>query len=108
MAGPKSWPEIQAEDRRLVTLRLLVEARGSANESELQAGVYAYGHRVGYTRRQAREDLQWLERHGLLATEMVGTTMVATLSERGADVARGDEVVDGVKCPALGSAPIGD
>lgn len=88
------------EDRRLVLLRLLDEAHGSANESVLHTGLQMLGHRRGVTRQVVTEDLGWLRDRHLVAVEyFADKIMVATLTTRGRNVARGDEVVEGVKRP---------
>lgn len=101
-----SYAEHLAEDRRLVLLRLLEQIPGyTANASVLQSGIARIGHHV--SRDQVRTDLAWLEEQGLVSLEhlaQLGTSgvTVATLSERGADAARGRAAVPGVKRPAPG------
>ncbi|RJF84862.1 hypothetical protein D3877_10310 [Azospirillum cavernae] len=91
-----------AEDRRLVILRLLTEAGGTANDSVLEAGLQQLGHRRGLTRDVVRADIDWLKARRLVAVEMVkDTVMVASITERGLNVAEGHETVDGVKRPSL-------
>jgi hypothetical protein len=80
-----------AEDRRLVILRLLTEAGGTANDSVLEVGLQQLGHRRGLTRDVVRADIDWLKARRL----------VASITERGLNVAEGHETVDGVKRPSL-------
>ena len=94
-----SYGDHVVEDRRLVTLRLLRGAPGySANESVIHSGLDALGHRVA--RSVVRADLDWLQEHSLVRIEMVSDIAVATLTERGADVATGRATVTGVKRPS--------
>lgn len=91
-----------AEDRRLCILRLLVEAKGSTNDSNLEVGLHALGHRRGITREVIRADLRWLADADLVTTELVMTkVVVAEITRRGLNVANGDETVPGVKQPSI-------
>ena len=86
-------------ERRLFVLQLLAEV-GSANESVINDGCKAGGLRV--TRRQTRADLDWLAKRHLITLEYFDDTLVvAKLTERGIDVASGDETVSGVKRPSV-------
>ena len=86
-------------DRRLFVLQLLAEV-GEANESVINDGCRAGGHRV--TRRQTRDDLDWLAARRLVTLDYYDdTVVVAKLVERGLDVARGEERVAGVKRPSV-------
>lgn len=97
-----NYADYVVEDRRLVLLRLLDEAHGSANESVLHTGLQLLGHRRGVTREVVHADLHWLaERHLLTVEYFAEKVIVATLSARGRNVARGDEIVAGVKKPDL-------
>lgn len=91
------------QDRRLVILRVLVESPGyRANDSVIHTALEAYGHSV--SRDQARTDIAWLAEQGLISTEEIGDGVtVATLSQRGEDVAAGRAVAPGVKKPAPGA-----
>lgn len=85
---------------RLSVLRLLDgQPTYSANDSVLYQGVSALGH--GCTRDQMRGHLTWLEEQRLvtLVKPMIGV-IVATLTERGADVALGRSQVPGVQRPS--------
>jgi hypothetical protein len=86
------------EDRRLVMLRLLAEDTDySVNSSLLQSGVGLFGHSV--SRDLVHTDLTWLAEQGLVTTEQVGSVLVATLTQRGLDVAEGRVRVPGIKRP---------
>ena len=85
-------------DRRLVILRCLKEDSGySLNESVIQAMLEALGHNV--SRDRVRTDLGWLLEQGLVTIEEVVSVQVATITDRGIDVATGKAVVPGVKRP---------
>lgn len=99
-----SYAERQAADRRLVILRLLVEDEGHANESVLEQGLIALGHRIGLDRAAVRKLCEDLERAGCVRLEYFrDRVMVAAITERGVAVSQGRIHVDGVAKPALGS-----
>mgnify|MGYP001080870672 CR=1 FL=1 len=88
-------------DRRLVILRLLVENRGEAGESAIQAGLSMWGHRTNVTRDVVRGDLKALKALDCVELEYVGDRfMVAQITERGRDAARGAITVAGVAEPS--------
>lgn len=90
--------QILTADQRLVLLRTLQETGFDANESILSSGLEMYGHRI--SRDLVRNHLNWLEEQGLVRLERLANGyMVATITARGADVAEGRVVVDGVKRP---------
>lgn len=90
--------EILIQDQRLVILRTLTETGFDANESILSSGLEMYGHRI--SRDLLRNHLNWLEEQGLVRIErLTNGYMVATITARGADVAEGRVVIDGVKRP---------
>lgn len=91
------------EDRRLVILRVLAETPAySLNGSILHEVLERYGHRV--SRDQVRTDLAWLAEQDLVEVEVIADQLhVATLRQRGLDVAQGRASVPGVRRPAPGS-----
>jgi hypothetical protein len=90
------------EDRRLVILRILAELPTyRANSSLICSLLSHWGHAP--TRDQVKTDLTWLQEQGLLSVETLETVMLATLSERGADVVAGRAFVPGVKRPGAGA-----
>lgn len=94
------FPSFLTEDRRLAILRLL-ESQESyrANESVLCTALDYIGHSV--SRDAVKSDLAWLEEQGLISLELVGGMIsVATLSQRGVDVAQGRARHPGVKRPS--------
>ncbi|AEC17631.1 hypothetical protein UMN179_01614 [Gallibacterium anatis UMN179] len=90
---------IFAQDQRLVILRSLIEADYDANESILQDCLALYGHDI--SRDSLRNQLNWLEEQGLITIRrLLDGYMVATITARGIDVAKGRTKVEGVKRPS--------
>jgi len=93
-----SYTQIVAEDRRLVTLRLLEQSNGySGNEYLLASALPGFGHQVSAD--QVRTDFAWLQEQGLIEVKNLGNVQVATLTQRGVDVACGRARQPGVKRP---------
>lgn len=88
---------IFAQDQRLLILRSLDHAGYDANTNILQDCLDEYGHRV--SQEQVRSHLIWLQEHGLVTVKEVGSYFVATLTDKGLDVANGRTEVYGVKRP---------
>lgn len=87
---------------RLAILRFLLEDSDyRLNTSLLQDGLTSIG--LDMTRGQIETECAWLEERDLVAVETVGPVKVVRLLERGADVAAGRVLVDGVKRPGPGS-----
>jgi hypothetical protein len=92
------YAEYLRQDIRLVILRLLVEMTAyRANSSVLTMALDSYGHTL--SRDQVKTELSWLAEQGALTLEDVGPVLVATLSERGQDIAAGRARVPGIKRP---------
>lgn len=86
------------EDMRLLMLRLLAELPAyKANSSVMTAALDEYGHAP--TRDQVKTEMRWLAEQGLVDCDDLGPVLVATLTERGQDVAKGRAIVPGVKRP---------
>ncbi len=86
------------QDIRLVILRLLVDMTAyRANSSVLTMALDEYGHTL--SRDQVKTELHWLAEQGALTIEDVGPVLVATLSERGQDIAAGRVRAPGIKRP---------
>lgn len=87
---------------RLAILRALVEAvQHTANDSVLAMLMEQLGLPV--TRDQLRGQLGWLEEQGLVRLLRPSDSLVvASLRERGADVALGRAHVEGIQRPAPG------
>lgn len=92
------YAEFLRQDYRLVILRLLVEMTGyRANSSVLTMALDSYGHTL--SRDQVKTELHWLAEQGALTVADVGPVIVATLTERGQDIAAGRARVPGIKRP---------
>lgn len=92
------YAEFIRQDIRLVILRLLVEMTAyRANSSVLTMALDSYGHTL--SRDQVKTELHWLAEQGALTVADVGPVLVATLSERGQDIAAGRARVPGIKRP---------
>jgi Fe2+ or Zn2+ uptake regulation protein len=92
-----------SETARLKILQLLRGANEySANNEILQMGLDATGVRISAS--QVRAELAWLSDVGAvqLAT-LMGGMMVVTLTERGADIAKGTSQIEGVARPLPGA-----
>ena len=86
------------QDQRLVMLRILAEVPQYRSNSSVIANLLGeFGHHP--SRDQVKSDLVWLGEQGLLLTEDIGSVLVVTLTERGADVAAGRSSVPGVSKP---------
>lgn len=86
---------------RSATLRLLADLpEYRANDIVIADAVRAVG--LGCTNDQLRGHLTWLEEQRLVTVTEVGGMKVATLTERGEDVAAGRAHVDGVQRPKPG------
>ena len=94
--------DIFTKDQRLVILRSLEECGYDANESILNDCLDMYGHDI--SRDLVRNHLLWLEEQGLITIARLNSNgkefYVATITQRGLDVAQGRAFVDGVKKPS--------
>ncbi len=85
-------------DVRLVILRILSELpMYRANSSVLRMALDNYGH--NWSRDQVKTELAWLQEQSLITTELMDPVLVATLTERGQDVATGRAIVPGIARP---------
>lgn len=94
-----NFAELLAADQRLVILRMLAEQISyKANSSVLTMRMDQLGHAI--SRDVVRTHLAWLAEQALVnIDEPVAGVVVATLTERGMDVAKGRAMVPGVKRP---------
>lgn len=93
-----SFADLLNADIRLVILRALEQDLGySHNESIIHAILEEFGHAC--SRDHVRTQLAWLQEQGLIELKTVVDTYVATITQRGADVATGRGRVPGVKRP---------
>ena len=96
------YAQFETEDRRLVILRALLSAvQYKANAYLLRRFCNGIGHTVSADRLE--QDLAWLKEQSLVELESAGGVSVATLTQRGADVAEGNTTVPGVQRPQPGS-----
>ena len=87
-----------SEHLRLTLLRLLEESPDyELNEAILADGTEPYGFNP--SRDRIRTELSWLAEQGLVSLDDDPGIMVATLTERGLDVAMGRVTVPGVRRP---------
>ena len=93
-----NFAEFQTEDRRLVLLRALhAAAQYSANAYLLRRFAESVGHTVSADRIE--QDIAWLAEQGLVTRKAPEGVTVATLTQRGQDVADGSATVPGVARP---------
>lgn len=93
-----NFKDVQTQDIRIIILRTLAESAGySCNESIINEIVCTFGHCV--SRDRIKTELRWLEEQALVSLKEVLDIIVATITERGADVAQGRAEVPGVKKP---------
>jgi len=97
-----NFDEFQTQDRRLVLLRALEHAaQYRANAYLLRRYCEALGHVVSAERMET--DLAWLDEQGLVGIKHEQGVTVATLTDRGLDVATGRATVPGVQRPQPGA-----
>lgn len=90
-----------SETARLKILQLLRGANEySANNQMLQMGLDAIGLRISAS--QVRAELGWLSDVGAVQLHPVATLIVAILTERGSDIAKGISQIAGVARPLPG------
>ena len=86
------------QDQRLVVLRILSELPQYRSNSSVMANLLGeFGHHP--SRDQVKTELFWLGEQNLIKVEDIGSVLVVTLTERGADVAAGRASVPGVSKP---------
>jgi hypothetical protein len=95
-----SWRDHLGEDRRLAILRLLAEAPAYKLNDSILHTVLENDIGVPATRDQVRGEIAWLGEQGLIAIETAHQLLVATLRERGLEVAKGLATHPGVKRPS--------
>jgi len=96
-----SYSDVITADMRLVILRFLMESDGDyrLNSSILHK---LLDMKAGYTtpRDKMITELQWLKEQGYIELEESGNIYIATLTQRGLDVATGSARVHGVARPS--------
>lgn len=94
-----SYQQLLTQDQRLVILRILQDSPGyKSNSSFIGNALSVYGHDI--SRDKVKTELSWLAEQGLVKlTHLSDNILVAQLTERGEDVAKGRAVVTGVNRP---------
>ena len=92
-----AYSRARIEDRRYLILRFAAEGNGAANSAMLADFLDDMGHKASAD--QIRSDLGWLSEQGLVAASEPdrGGIVPFSVTERGADVARGRASVPGVR-----------
>lgn len=86
------------EQQRLVILRILTEVTARTTNSSIIYNLLAkYG--VPTSKDKVKTELGWLQEQGLVTLERVDDLLIATLTGRGNDVAKGLVEIDGVATP---------
>ncbi|MDA8428925.1 MAG: ArsR family transcriptional regulator [Geobacteraceae bacterium] len=100
-----AYNQLMAEHRRLAILRFLAHPKtnGTSNDSILQTVVVREAG-IASSRDQIKTALTWLEEQDLVSLSILESgTFVATIRQRGFDVAAGLLTVPGVQRPAPGA-----
>ena len=96
-----SLVDIKRADRRLIMLRALAEEPDYSLSDIVLRGLLAeFGHDVPLD--SVRGDLSWLETRDLVTLGEAGSAVVATITNKGVDVAKGRVRVEGVRRPRPG------
>ena len=96
------FAQAQAEAARLKILELLQQTNGySLNNQVIGMSLESMGIRLAAS--VVRAELGWLQDVGALTLTEVGTLVVADLTERGHDLARGLSSIKGIARPVPGS-----
>ncbi len=94
----EKFEDTMRQHLRITLLRLLNEQPDfTLNESILTDLSEGYG--FSPSRDRVRNEMAWLAEQGLVENDDMGGLIVATLTQRGADVAQGRVTVPGVKRP---------
>lgn len=98
-----SYADHLKANRRLCILQNLIEDGGSGSETAIEQILLASGHRFGLTRNYVRDQLKYLADVDAVSIEYFrDRLMVATITERGVNIAQGRITVDGVEAPPVG------
>ena len=93
-----NFAEVETQDRRLVILRgLQAAAHYTANAYLMRRYCESLGHTISADRIE--QDIAWLAEQGLVTRKATEGVTVATLTQRGQDVADGSATVPGVARP---------
>lgn len=98
--GKPDFTTFESSHRRRDILAALLASRDySCNEGLLRTLLRSQGYLVSGS--LLRADLTWLADQKLLRLREIGEVTIATLIERGRDVAEGAEQIEGVERPQL-------
>lgn len=92
------YAALMAADRRLVLLQALSTAPDYALRETVLGRLLA-GERLALGRDALRAELAWLSDRGLLTVEYHDDVWAPRITARGADVAAGRLIVDGIERP---------
>ena len=96
-----NFEKFKQADARLTVLLFLAEQNDwSLNEFVIQTALKEMAHT--FSRDQVRTELAWLAEQNLISTREHSGAMVAKLTNRGEEAARGIITVPGVKRPSPG------
>jgi len=96
-----SLADFKREDRRLLILKALASESDYAISDVVMRGLLSeFGHGISMDVMHA--DLAWLQDVGLLSIEKAGRVVIATVTDRGVDVAEGRSIVPGIRRPRPG------
>lgn len=93
-----NYRDMMDAERRLVILQALQQAPGYALRETVLMRLLQ-GERLAVSRDALRAELAWLADRGLLAVEYHDDVQAARITTRGADVAQGLTLVDGIARP---------
>ena len=95
-----SIKQLMRADARRAILQILAQDSGySCNDAILRTAVDR-ATAITLTAQEIRDHLAWLEDRGAVTTESVPPYILAKLTDRGMELARGHETMDGVSRPA--------
>ena len=95
-----TFQSVLTSNRRGYLLQVLAEAGGSVNDTILRDACRAGFQPHGVTRDVIRDDIEQLRKHGCVTVDWIdGSVALPKLTERGADVAAGHLVIDGITLP---------
>ena len=96
------FERVVREHLRITILKILLDSPSyTMNDSMITDLTGSYGQTP--SRDKTRTEIFWLKEQGLVRTDGESRLIIATLTERGADVARGRVTVPGVKRPSAGN-----
>lgn len=93
-----SYVELVSKDRRSRILQALEQQPDyAANEALLQMLLESIGH--GVSQDTIQGDIIWLKEQGFVMVNEIASLLVATITPRGVDIAKGRATHPGIKRP---------